>query len=539
MARLRRLVLGDDAQRVAEALPAAVVVRAQRDRKLALALEPLMADTLGDVAQRHPEKFADALRPIVGHAVRKAVAAAFAAVIQRVDQALQHTLTIRALRWRIEAARTGRPFAEIVLIHSLVYRVEEIFLVHRRTGLLLAHVAADPEASRDPDQVAAMLNVIEKFVRDAFREGQALTRFEVGDLQGRIEIGSEAAITAIVRGTPPEEVERALRDALERIELEHRDALLDSHVDPSGWGAAERVLATCLREQRRERRRSSVFWVLAAVLVLAFVVWIGRSVRHAREANRRLSAYAAVLRDQPGIVVTDATRDGDRFVLVGLRDPMAPDPATILAGRGLDPSRAALRFEPFYSLDGRLVEARARAALSPPGTVELVIDRGEVRVTGVAPREWLLRARLAGALLPGITSVDTSQAREREAIDDFAAAMQRVDRAQFLFALRSAELDPADRERLDAIAGDLATMLTNAPRVGVTVRIRIDAFADTTGSNEVNLRLSSARAEAVVAALARKGIARTLFDPRGEGAISDQPANARRAVLQVVLQGAP
>jgi OOP family OmpA-OmpF porin len=347
MAELRRILVREDERRFADALPAAVALRTKSDRKLAIALEPILADTLHDVATRHPEKFADALQPIVGQAVAKAVAAAFASLLERVNQALEHTFSVRALRWRLEAARTGRPYAEIVLLHSLVYRVEQVFLIHRRTGHLLAHASAEPGDERDPDQIAAMLNVIEKFVHDAFRGGETLTRFEVGELQGRSEIGAEAAITAVVRGAPPEDLCRVLREALERIHLEYHDALLDFRGDTAPFASAEAIVAGCLKEQKVERRRSPVLPILAAVIAGALLALLGRGIAHRRSENRRLEEYASALREQPGVVVTDARRDGDAFVLTGLRDPFSPEPAAVLAARGLDPSRATLRLQPF------------------------------------------------------------------------------------------------------------------------------------------------------------------------------------------------
>ena len=43
--------------------------------------------------------------------------------------------------------RTGRSFAEVVMLRSLVYRVEQIFLIHRETSLSLLHVG--DERGRD------------------------------------------------------------------------------------------------------------------------------------------------------------------------------------------------------------------------------------------------------------------------------------------------------------------------------------------------------------------------------------------------------
>ncbi len=537
MAELRRLIVGEEERRVADVLPSAVALGAKRDKKLAFALAPMVADTLGDVARTQPEKLSDALQPIIGKAVRKAVAAAFAALVQRVNLAMEQTLSIRSIRWRIEAARTGRPFAEILLLHSMVFRVEQVFLVHRRTGLLLSHAAMEPEATRDPDQVAAMLNVIERFVHDAFREGATLTRFEVGDLVGRSEIGAQASITAIVRGVAPEEeLGQLLRDALERIQLGYGDALREFGGDTAPFAGAGEVLNACLLERRRERKRSPLLPVTAGLLGVALLVLVGVLVVRARAAEQRFRGLERALREQPGIVITSAERDGQRIVIRGLRDPLAEDPAAILSARGLDPSQAVLAFEPFYSSDRRLVEKRVVAALSPPRAIGLAIDRGTLRIAGIAPREWVLRARLMAGVLPGVTAVDTSAVREREAVDLVADALPRIEGTTFFFERGSAALASVDDARLDALARDVLTALTHASAAGVRVRAAIDGSADALGSVEDNRRLSLARAEALAAALARRGVPANALVARVEGETASVPS--RRVVVRVLLEGA-
>ena len=74
------------------------------------------------------------------------------------------------------AWRTGKSFAEVVLLNTLVYRVEQVFLIHAQTGLLLQHVVADAVTAQDADMVSGMLTAIRDFARDSFggtRRGHA------------------------------------------------------------------------------------------------------------------------------------------------------------------------------------------------------------------------------------------------------------------------------------------------------------------------------------------------------------------------------
>ena len=102
----------------------------------------------------------------MGPAIRKAIAATIQGLIQNFNQILEHSFSIKGLRWRLEALRTRRPFAEVVLLHTLVYQVEQVFLVHRKSGLLIDHVVAKTTVPQNPDLVSGMLTAIKDFVQE-------------------------------------------------------------------------------------------------------------------------------------------------------------------------------------------------------------------------------------------------------------------------------------------------------------------------------------------------------------------------------------
>jgi len=106
------------------------------------------------------------------------------------------------LKWRLEAIRTKRSFAEVVLLHTLVYRVEEIFLIHTQSGILLQHVGAEANHGKDPDLVSGMLTAIQEFVKDSFNSqtGEMLDTLRMdGDHSVWIEQGPHAMLAAVIR----------------------------------------------------------------------------------------------------------------------------------------------------------------------------------------------------------------------------------------------------------------------------------------------------------------------------------------------------
>ncbi|MGH9725978.1 MAG: OmpA family protein, partial [Candidatus Acidiferrales bacterium] len=197
------------------------------DRALADALAPTIEETLRDSVRKNPEVLADALFPVMGPAIRKSITETLRSMLETFNAALENSLSARGLQWRVESFRSGRPFAEIVLMHSLLFRVEQVFLIHRQTGLALNHAVAPAVATQDPAMVAGMLSAIQQFVQDSFQtsSGDTLGSMDVGELRVWVEEGPHAVIAAVIRGHAPSDYRLALKQALESIERDHAAAL--------------------------------------------------------------------------------------------------------------------------------------------------------------------------------------------------------------------------------------------------------------------------------------------------------------------------
>ncbi|MBA3543671.1 MAG: OmpA family protein, partial [Chthoniobacterales bacterium] len=340
LAELRRLInqperdrlqdlqdrLDDKEQRaheMAAVLPEALTLSSDRGEELTRALRPAVEDSVRESVEKRPEVFINALHPIIGSVVRRSVAESLRTFLQSLNQSLEQSFSWQGLRWRIEALRTGRSFAEIVMLRSLVYRVEQIFLIHRETSLALLHLSADQTVTQDSDMVAGMLSAIQDFTRDSFQTGQddALEEFRVGDLQVWIVPGRHAYLAAAIQGNPPRELHRCLEDAVERIHTLRGSALAKFSGDASAFASLRPEMEPCLRAQFKAREPSTSnprAWLalaLGAGLVVAALIVALRSERHWRDFVRRLNA-------SPGIAVTQAEKNWfTRSRIAGLRDP--------------------------------------------------------------------------------------------------------------------------------------------------------------------------------------------------------------------------
>src|SRR5262245_35925364 len=156
------------AEDIGEVLPQ-VLVQHAHDPNLAKALTPPLEKAITASVKRNPKPLADALFPVMGPAIRKAVSASLGAMLESLNRTLEHSVSWRSIQWRLEAMRSGKSFAEVVLIKTLLFRVEQMFLIHRDTGLLLHHVHGGTADLQDADMISGMLTAIRDFVRDSFR----------------------------------------------------------------------------------------------------------------------------------------------------------------------------------------------------------------------------------------------------------------------------------------------------------------------------------------------------------------------------------
>jgi OOP family OmpA-OmpF porin len=481
-------------EEVSRVLPDAIAVRSRQNDALTTALAPTVSAALEHAVRKNPQPLADAIFPIMGPAIRKSIAAALRGMSQSFNQTLTHSLSAQGLRWRWEALRTGRPFSEVVLLHTLLYRVEQIFLIHKETGLLLRHASTGSVGVQDADMVSGMLTAIQDFVRDSFatRQGDQLETFRVGDLTVWIEQGPQAILAAVIRGNAPHQLREVLQQTLERIHLQYGSALKQFAGDSSLFSGTQTLLEDCLQsgydlEKQRvsSGRKLTPLRLIAGLVLLAAIVWGFFWIRE----RRRWNAYLQSLRSEPGIVVTDAGKQGGKYFVSGLRDPLSRDPATLIMGTGLDSQSLVERWQPFQSLTPDFVLARAIKSLAPPGTVKLSFQDGVLVSDGFASHQWIVETRRIARLLPGI-----SQFRDDKLFD-----LERIESPLLMFEFDRTEFRPDQQDKVNKLLSDIRHLQQLAGQRKVT--LLITGRTDGSGTESRNSALSQGRADAMAALL--------------------------------------
>ena len=584
--RLRQLILGENTARlehvyqrvsdpdsrtsdVAEVLPDAIN-RVVDDPVSKPQIERPIVETIQSAIRNDADSFAEALFPVLGPAIRRAVADTLKSLVQRINIALEHSFTIKGLRWRMEAARSGVPFGQIVLRETMLYAVQEVFLIQPGSGLVLASVRRDDTLLLDEDAFSAMLSAIQAFIQDSFgrSDGDKLRSAELGDRTLWVVNGPGAVLACLITGSPPHEVRDQLSDTLETLHAQFGDRFDQPPETLAGDPAIKALLQATLTEEEAEGTRESagsrnrLIWGVVGLVLLSLLAW---SAWSAYQVNRLEHEMARRFETEPGYLLTSHKVSGGHLYLAGLRDPLAEPPESILQKINPDVDGVTLAFRPYQSLEEEIVMRRLRAALNSSAELELELIDSALNVVGTLnSRQYALLESLPGTH-PVIRSIDLTQARLdpeeaaflirrqlhapdsvtirasggrieisgvadpdwfgsaaasaeaiggwpldftplRTSLEDRLETLHSGVNGRVVLFTRMLEMSPAARRDLDTLSQQLVELVKLASALETDISVRLTGYTDGVGSLEKNQKLALMRAQAVQSELVKRSV---------------------------------
>lgn len=564
LTQLRRLLLGFEeseldqlherlnnpnihAEDISRVLPEAVILRSMQDKQLSEAMVPTVEEAIHASVKKDLNILADALFPVIGPASRKAISTALQAMNQSFNQAIEHSLSPQSFKWRLEARQTGKSFAEVVLLRTLLYRVEEVFLIERKSGLVLQHMVAEGVVGQEADMVSAMLTAIQNFVQSSFNveTGDSLETLHFGELTILIEQGPQATLAGVIRGHPPKELKFVFQEAIEKIHLKFARALNSFQGDISAFEASQPYLEACLQAQYKSTQEKSYPYVRVLLGTVAIALGIGSffSIRD----NLRWEAYLEKLNAEPGITVVSAQKRHGKYFISGLRDPLAADPIGMMKQANFNPDAVISRWEPYLSLDSKFIQKRATELLQPPKTVSLRVDENRILyATGYASHQWIVETQKRARFISGITQFKANLTDTE--LKELKSSKEQIEKQVLYFGVGTAQLEPGQEDTLQKLVREIQKVSDYALFSGKGVQIKILGHTDKKGSKEVNIRLSQARAQAILSTFVSQGIKTTYLSAEGthtreslhtELTEQDDKVFNRTVSFEVILTDAP
>ena len=508
---------------VGRVLPDAIRLRAKQDSRLLASMIPITQEALSLSIKQSPQLISDSIAPILGPAIRKAIARAMRGMIQSMNQTLEYSMSWKGLQWRLEAFRTGKSFAEVVLLHTLLFRVEQVFLIHKKTGLLLNHVVAEGVSGQGEEVISGMLTAIQDFVRDSFGQKQedGLESLRIGDLTVWIEQGSGAILAGVIRGTPPIELREVFQETLETIHAQFSELLQAFKGDVTAFGDTRLSLEDCLQAQFEKKSKGLpiMFWILLGLVLLGLGMWAVQ----ARSDHQRWAQLLERVGQEPGLVVTSVQEQGSKSIFYGLRDPLAINPEQILSEFGYSFEQAEFRLNPFMDLTPEFVHKRAMSQLRLPTSVVVSWEDATLVLAGEASHSWIQQTQLLGPLMPGVTQIQMEELVDTD-LKQFETLKAKLEGNTVSFGLGKSSITQDQQSALLSLAETIRDMDQMAMVLHISPQIHIQGFSSPDGDRKLNQALSLQRAKSVLNVLMNRSFQAITFRVEGMGPSSSTQA---------------
>jgi len=403
------------AKKIALALPKAI--RQADGVLLRDALDEALHDTvqacLVESVHREPELYVDALYPVILPMIKKSIAEAFKEVMQSLNSAIEQGLSINRFAWHYQAWRSGMPYREVVLRNTLTYRVEQAFLIHRETGLLLRHVSNEGiDELRDSDAVSAMLTAIQDFTQDSFSANQQdkLDTVEIGDYTVFLDRGAYAMLACVIQGIPPYSLRDHFETILGDIHQKYIGLLTKFEGDNEPLAVIDSELEKCLLSERKQiEDKSAVSGKYILIPLLLIFAIFGYWAYDSWLFEQRRENYLNLLLQYQGIVITENNYQQGELVIKGLYDPLIANPNEILKNSTLQVDEVKTDWQAYHSLVPAIAEQRLKQVLQAPPLVKITLKETRLTLTGVADKAWIKNLATITPVLTGVTAIEYHQ----------------------------------------------------------------------------------------------------------------------------------
>lgn len=207
--------------------------------ELADAVAPVVVNTVKTEIRNSRDEIAEALYPMTGRMVKAYIASAMKELVESINRKLDNNPAMLRMR----AMTTGRPVSDLVLAESQHVELDQLFLIQRGTGELLARWPVKDVGHNQDQILSGVLTAINDFASEALKdEGSSLREIDLGDRQVYLRASPTYLLAAKCTGSGSVAAEKVLDDAfLSAIDQIH--ALNDRDEFDSGPETKSKMLA--------------------------------------------------------------------------------------------------------------------------------------------------------------------------------------------------------------------------------------------------------------------------------------------------------
>lgn len=535
--RLRSLVLGDDFEqvlqkridqadidRVADVISEAFTKRNQLDDSLAKEISPVIEASIDTSIKSHPERITNVIFPIIGPAVRKAVSSALSDLMQSLNHLLQQSLSVRSLLWRLKAWRIGVPYGQYILLQTIQYQVEQVFLIHRVSSILIQSASIEGISYQDPDLVSSMLAAISDFANDSFnQQSDSLNVLQFGDLSLLVETGPHAVLAFAVRGILHNDVKQHISELLEKIHAEFAPQLSSFEGEIDKFEPCVEWLEQALIKKEKVKKKSKPWMAIVVVILLVSgIVYFGYQQWQLSNAIKQV---VQEVNGQAGYQVLNKNYHQQELRLVVLQSPLSmPTKDLIESFSGLSfklviDSKLAALDGPEFFVPYLAHKYNSDLTISGQGPkLDLVINGTIEKENLVALKQDLIVNNYFNLVLSKSLKYATELSIQDKEKIEFDTLIGNINSQYFYFDVASTNLNKVSKENFNTVVSQLKRLMQIQSSAGYTIKqISVSGYADSQGGEVANRSISADRAKLIEEILKANGISDKLIISWGYG----------------------
>lgn len=185
-------------------------------------LGPTITEALKVQIRDSQDQVVEALFPIIGKMIKKYIQQEINNLSESINNQVQSTFSIKKWNRKIKSFFTGVSEKNIILSEMVKPKVEQIFIIEKGSGLLIANVSKSEE-NIDKDMIAGMLTAIKSFVEDAFtKEEQSLELIQYELYNIYIQNMASYYVAAVISGSFNSEFKNELEDKILDFATKHK-----------------------------------------------------------------------------------------------------------------------------------------------------------------------------------------------------------------------------------------------------------------------------------------------------------------------------
>lgn len=547
LTELRALLLGKDyalitdvirrqsRDLVKDVLAEALHDRQKQDQAIDKVLQPIVERSVEQSVSVHSDKLIGYLYPLVGSLVRKSVKSYLTDLIEKTNQLLENSLTIKGLKWRIQANQAGVSFAQYVASQTFVYRVDHLLLIHRETGILLKSIDHNALVGSNADLISSMLTAINDFVADSLvhnhENEEQLQTIKTDNYTLLIKSGPYAIIVVAVTGNAPHQLSEQVQQTLENIHRLYDEELRVFNGDTSGFEDADSQLRECLLSQEKNtettiKKKPWLAWLLLTFIFIGGVYWgfLGWQ-------SQQLKNQVLRLNDVPGYIVKQLNVGLDLTIHLELiRDPNTESVAHWLANNKISFKNLALTEHYFMSAEPELIQQKIIKIIQKYPMLNHQKSENKIQLEGKLSRENKKQffSELAGLGVEVKHYVDVSKLKydvinikQTSTLEQkkqlFLLQVAEINNHQLDFNVGEQQLVAEMQQQLKILVQKYQQLEVLATSLNYRLSLIVIGTSDNSGSQYTNQKLSLARALNVKKELVTLGLVKQDIYPTGIG----------------------